>query len=92
MIKPKIFKGECFNIKIHQITKHEKDANFTISATDQEISASTYWIDDMIDILQKAKKELEEKHEFKIIQGEKFYSMKEKTREHEHDQRGWQPK
>ena len=75
-----MFKGECFDLKLHQLTKHRSEANFTISASSQEISASTYWIDDMINLLQKAKKELEDNHEFEIIEGKKFYSMKDKTR------------
>ena len=49
----------------------------------------------MILLLKRAKKELKNKHEFEMVQGKKFYSMKEKTKampRPAHEERGWQPK
>jgi hypothetical protein len=82
MKKPKHFKGQVFEVKLHQLSKHTSAANITISTCNDSIkNVSTHWIDDLILQLTLAKKELESKHEFEIVAGDKYYSMKEKTRD-----------
>lgn len=81
MKKPKIFKGTVFELKLHQITKHASAANITISTVDDSIkNVSSYWIDDLIKLLNQAKQELEKNHQFEIVEDEKYYSMQERLK------------
>jgi hypothetical protein len=77
--KPKTFQGQVFKIILHQLSKHDSSANFTIKTSDDSIkNIHTSWIDDLIKQLQRIKRELKKKHTFVEIEGEKYYLMKEK--------------
>lgn len=79
MKKSKTFKGKVFEITLHQLSKHDGKANFTINTCEGSIkNTSTYWIDDLIKQLQKVKRELKNKHISEDFEGEKYYLMKEK--------------
>lgn len=82
MKKPKIFNGEVFKITLHQLSKHDSKANFTIKTCEDSIKGvSTYWIDDLIKQLKKVKRELKKNHVSEIVEGETYYSMKAKQKE-----------